>query len=240
MRLRDRVVRNSIVRWIDSSLVTITPRPDMVRLGSVYGGWWIPTSLISHESVCYLAGVGLDTSFDEALIERFRCHAWAFDPTPQAIEWVRSRTNLPGTWHFEPIGIWTESSIQRFCAPYGQHTGSSSITRRGNESVSFLAPCETLTSIAARLGHDRIDLLKLDIEGAEGPVLDQLLAQELRPAVLCVEFDQPEAPWRFISRVHRVLRAGYVLNVFEGWNCTFTLASSHGTSAPAKLSSEAS
>jgi hypothetical protein len=73
-----------------------------------------------------------------------------------------------------------------------------------------------------RLGHDRIDVLKMDIEGAEGPVLDALVASNLRPKVICVEYDQPEWPWRLAARIRRLMTAGYVVNKVETWNYTFT------------------
>src|SRR5215217_3108537 len=48
-------------------------RDDLRRLGSRYGGWTIPTSLLSSDSICYSAGVGEDVTFDLALIERLGC-----------------------------------------------------------------------------------------------------------------------------------------------------------------------
>ena len=36
------------------------------------------------------------------------------------------------------------------------------------------------------LGHDHIDLLKLDIEGAEFAVLEKMTAESVRPKIICV------------------------------------------------------
>lgn len=38
-------------------------------------------------------------------------------------------------------------------------------------------------------GHTKIDLLKLDIEGAEIVVLNHMLDQKIYPTYLCIEFD---------------------------------------------------
>ena len=38
-------------------------------------------------------------------------------------------------------------------------------------------------------GHEKIDLLKLDIEGAEVAVLTQMLDNKIYPKYLCIEFD---------------------------------------------------
>src|SRR5262245_14315827 len=45
----------------------------------------------------------------------------------------------------------------------------------GNGGQFFTAPAERLPTIARRLGHQRIDVLKIDIEGGEYAVLDDLL-----------------------------------------------------------------
>jgi hypothetical protein len=38
------------------------------RLGSDYGGWYVPIDRLAPHSICYLAGVGEDITFDLALI----------------------------------------------------------------------------------------------------------------------------------------------------------------------------
>jgi len=37
-------------------------------------------------------------------------------------------------------------------------------------------------------GHTHIDLLKIDIEGAEYQVLDNMLHENILPTILCIEF----------------------------------------------------
>src|SRR3546814_15009346 len=73
----------------------------------------------------------------------------------------------------------------------------------------------------AELGHDRLDLLKVDVEGAEQEVIRSMLASGIRPTVLCMEFDQP-APWqRIATTVRRIRKAGFRLVSVAGWNFTF-------------------
>ena len=49
-------------------------------------------------------------------------------------------------------------------------------------------PAYSLSTIAEKLGYQHIDLLKMDIEGAEYEVLDGLLASPIKPTQLLVEF----------------------------------------------------
>ena len=53
---------------------------------------------------------------------------------------------------------------------------------------AILAPVHRLTTIMERLGHDHIDLLKMDIEGAEYGVIADLLSCNIRVNQLLVEF----------------------------------------------------
>ena len=74
-------------------------------------------------------------------------------------------------------------------------------------------------------GHQTIDLLKLDIEGAEVKVLEQMLNDKIYPKFLCVEFDL------FINKkdvnnstkkvIDRLLEEGYEILVNETMNITF-------------------
>ena len=50
-------------------------------------------------------------------------------------------------------------------------------------------PARSIPSIMATLGHDSVDVIKLDIEGAEYEVLDGLLSENIRPRHLLVEFN---------------------------------------------------
>jgi hypothetical protein len=52
----------------------------------------------------------------------------------------------------------------------------------------IVAEVRRLSTICRELGHAHVDLLKLDIEGAEYSVIDDLRASEIRPRQLIVEF----------------------------------------------------
>jgi FkbM family methyltransferase len=213
-------VRNRVARAAVKIGLPIRERADLVRLGSGYGGWWVPEKLVAAGGTAYCAGVGHDISFDLALIERYGCEVWAFDPTPAVIEWV-DHLRAPGRWHFEPVGLWSRTDVIRFFAPASDDHVSFSAT--DPQSARFIeAPVETLDAIMARLGHLRLDLLKMDIEGAEGPVLDAMLVAKILPSVVCVEFDQPEPPWALAHRIRQLLDVGYELNKIEHWNYTFS------------------
>lgn len=195
-------------------------RPDLVRLGSGYGGWWVPADLLGPDSICYCAGVGTDITFDEALIERFGCRVWGIDPTPRAIEHVRS-VAPDERFTMVPVGLSDRAGELKFYAPRDHSHVSHSVKNIQRTEDYFTAEVLSVRDLMDRLGHDHVDLVKLDIEGAEHDTIRQLLADGIRPSVLCVEYDQPE-PLAWSRETTRRLRAaGYALAKVEGLNLTF-------------------
>jgi FkbM family methyltransferase len=194
----------------------------LVRLGSDYGGYIVPEDLISADSICYSGGVGLDASFDLALIERFGCHVHAFDPTPRVVEFARSVEAAEPRFHFIPVGVWSEDrSIAMYVPRDPAHISHSILNLQGTEET-VTAMVRSLASLGAGLGHDRIDLLKLDIEGSEHEVIDWLVDHpDMRPAVLCLEIDQPVSLKRLRRTLSAIRGMTYTLVASERWNLTF-------------------
>ena len=76
------------------------------------------------------------------------------------------------------------------------------------------APVFRLGTIMAKLGHDHVDLLKMDIEGAEYGVLIDILRCQLNIRQLAVEFhhNYPGIPIdRTVAAVGQLRQAGFRL-----------------------------
>lgn len=201
-------------------------KPEIQELsyyGTEYGGWFVPAHFINPESICYLVGVGEDISFDLALIEHCKCDVYAFDPTPRAEKYIQHIENLPLEYHFYTYGLWCKNERIRFYAPASDEHVSHSILNLQNTNKFFEAECKTLSSIMSELGHQNIDLLKIDIEGAEYDVLDQILQENLRVTVLCVEFHENRNALqiRKDSTITKILEAGYHLIKVKQHDYTF-------------------
>jgi FkbM family methyltransferase len=200
----------------------IQSRHDLVRLGSGYGGWVVPAAAVHSDSVCYCVGVGEDISFDLALMERFGCEVHAFDPTPRAIEYVRRHAADVPRFHFHPVGVWDRDEQLRFYAPSNPDHVSHSVMNLQQTDAFFEAPCRSLTSLMKQLGHARIDLLKLDVEGAEHRVIAAMLKHGVTVKALCVEFDEatmeltPESRQRIVATADALASDGYQLVAQEG------------------------
>lgn len=159
--------------------------------GNRYAEWTFNPSHLNEQSVIYSFGVGEDISFDLKLIDHYKLHIHAFDPSPRSIEWVKKQS-LNENFHFYPFGLAAQDGTLSFSEPDvpGVHslTISDSNAEKGAELRTHLLPVHRLPSIIEKLGHDRIDILKMDIEGAEYEVIDDILNSPVPIAQLLIEF----------------------------------------------------
>ena len=65
-------------------------------------------------------------------------------------------------------------------------------SKRGRQKKTIERPARTLQSLMRSLGHKRLDVLKIDIEGAEFPIISDWARRNWTPPVcqLLVEFHQ--------------------------------------------------
>lgn len=232
----------------------LLPRQDLLRLGSRYGGWLIPRdAALDATSVCYLAGAGEDISFDCALVEAYGVLARIVDPTPRAIEHFKGLAdavlanqsfpinNSASEFYtislaqlaritFLPFGLAGADEEMKFYKPRDPSHVSCSVVNLQKTDTWFTARCYRLVSLMEREGDTKVDLLKMDIEGGEYAVLDDLLRTKLFPKLLLIEFDEAHSPLddhameRIAERVHALERAGLRCIAIDGSNVTFRRA----------------
>lgn len=182
-------LKTSLRRLIGTELrLRVEILPETIKSG----GWWFTAQGLDQDSIVYSLGVGEDIAFDLSIIEDFGVDVHAFDPTPSTIEMI-STVDLPDRFHFHPWAITAEDGTLKFY-PRVKKDGSRSdvmytmIAEDASSEDAIEVPAFCLSSVAARLGHTRIDLLKMDIEGAEYEVLEGLLVSPIMPDQLLVEF----------------------------------------------------
>ena len=142
-------------------------RRPLHKYGTSYGGWTIDPTGINKNSVVYSFGVGEDISFDLSLIQSFGCAIYAFDPTPKSIAWI-GKQDLPPQFHFFDFGIAAYDGQGIFNPPTNsEHVSYTVLARPETENDGIQAPVYQLQTIMNRLNHRRLDLLKMDVEGAE-------------------------------------------------------------------------
>lgn len=203
------------------SKLSLTQYEDIEKIGSDYGGWYIPANLINQKSICYCVGVGEDLTFDVGLLEQYSCEVYAFDPTPRAIEHAKKLTSKNPSFFFHAWGLYTSDAVLKFYAPKNPAHVSHSVVNLQKTKGYFEAECKRLSTIMKEFSHPKLALLKLDIEGAELEVLETIIEDNLDIDILCVEF-HPQLGLRNLSRViTRLNQWKYKLIKIDNWNYTF-------------------
>jgi len=184
------------------------------RFGGEYGGWNLIEGLISSDSVVYSAGIGTDVSFDTQLIKQIGVTVHGFDPTPESIDWIDAQ-ELPRQFIMHPYGMADYDGEAGFYPPHNpDHISHTLLERPSMAGKMIYVPVKRLTTIMLELQHEYIDLLKLDIEGGEYSVIDDLLNSGIRPKQLLVEFHHrfPSVGIEASKRAIMILReSGYNL-----------------------------
>lgn len=158
------------------------------RRAARHGEWSVSVSDLAPQGTAYSFGVGEDAILDLALIEEYGLEVHAFDPTPRATAWVANQ-NLPDGFYFHPLGVAGYDGTAWFTASADIRDPSFTMlddSDQGRDRVS--CPVRRLTTLSRSLGHHRVDLLKIDIEGAEYDVIDDLVDSHFRATQLLVEF----------------------------------------------------
>jgi len=157
-------------------------------LGSSYGGWTVCPEGLGTGSVVYSFGIGKDITFDLELLERFGLEVHAFDPTPESLEWLRGQ-KLPPNLFVHAYGLASRDGTAMFHPPENPRHVSHSMVHRGRPRAPPVElQVRRLGTLMGMLGHARLDILKMDIEGAEYDVLEDILRTKIRASQLLVEF----------------------------------------------------
>ena len=224
----------------------------MTRFGTKYGGWVLPEDCdLNENSIVYSAGVGEDISFDISIQSKYGCNIYLIDPTKKAIkhfeeckEYFNNReveftggiqsdyyecisSDNPNINKFTYIekGLWNEESELKFYKQTNKNYVSQSLIDGMFSKDYEIVNTTTIDKLMKQFGHNRIDLLKLDIEGAEITVLEQMLDNEIYPKYLCIEFDlylkNKDTNGSTLSLMNRLRTVGYDIFTNDNMNITF-------------------
>jgi len=150
--------------------------------------WTIYSKDIDENSIVYSFGVGYDISFDLALINKFDLKLFAFDPTPKSVEWINNQ-KLPKQFVLKNIGLADYDGKAKFNPPENpEHVSATMLDRPKTKDDAYKVDVKTLISITNELQHKHIDILKIDIEGIEYRVIDNIITTNILPSQILIEF----------------------------------------------------
>lgn len=145
-----------------------------------------PEDLRLPDSIVYSIGVGEDVDVELRLLDMGVKAIWLFDPTPRSIHFMEQLGDRGGRLRFSPVGAWREDAVLQFHAPADPRHVSHTLLGPQGGSGGFSAEVRTLRALMRERGHDRIDVLKMNVEGAEDAILERAFADGIVPgAIIC-------------------------------------------------------
>ena len=197
--------RRAAKRWLGLEL---NYRPQVCVPREMHGshdGVWCICPQIHRDAIIYSFGIGTDISFDLSLIETYGVNVHAFDPTPKSLDWLAVQ-ETPTELRVIPCGLADYDGMARFNPPLdAKHVSHTMLSRPATEAAAIEVQVRRLETIMHDLGHHQIDLLKMDIEGAEYDVIDDMMQLDIRPQQLLVEFHH-RFPGAGTGRTHAAIR----------------------------------
>lgn len=226
-------IRNS---FFTPRIKVLPNKLSFITLGSEYGKKTICTDYLPENSNIISAGIGEDISFDVEIANLTNGLIIMIDPTPRAINhfenFIESFNNDRKTMYSNngkqdiesydtsglssdrfklyPKALWKNENDIFFYAPLNEdHVSHSAIDiqKTKNKKKAIHVKSVTLKKVMDDYSIEKLDLLKLDIEGAQLEVLNSAFKNKIFPTQIILEIDELNFPsLKSFIRARRMLR----------------------------------
>ena len=190
------------------------------RYGNNYGGFDVYDSRIKQmkrKAIVYSFGIGEDLSFSESLTNSLGPEIYAYDPTPKAVEFVKKHKlyNNPH-FHFFSYGLSNKDEKVKFYLPFDDFPDISGSAEYygGLKETGIDVQMLSLNTIFKKNGHSHIDILKMDIEGTEFKVIENLKDCNTVIDQICVEVHHRffrHGGLKLLRLLYTLARRGFIL-----------------------------
>lgn len=154
--------------------------------------YYIHPGAFPQKPVIYCGGLGNQIEFELDLIRYYKCRVFGFDPTHESAKYIDKLQ--PENFVFCNVGLSDRDGEERFKVVKKKSKYYAAVEIHLNQSAEGEADqVETFRNVRIptamkKLGHRKIDLFKIDIEGAEYRVIDDLLENEIYPSQIALEW----------------------------------------------------
>ena len=148
--------------------------------------YYLDENKINKNSIVYSFGLSNNIGFELDLVKKKETKIFCYDPTDSSVEYFKN--NNFKNIIFYPYGLFTEDKeVEFFMSSSGN--GSTVEEMVIGSKIKKKFQCYKLKTLMKKNGHDKIDILKIDIDGVEKEVLYQMIQDEIYPSQICIEFD---------------------------------------------------
>lgn len=188
-------MKNTLKRWFweikkGQDRYKIDKKVPLEWIGNNHAGFYISKNALKADGTVLSFGVGEDISFDLALNQLNPKNSFhLFDPTPKSIAFIQNQ-NLGANFHFHSIGIADYNGKTSFLLPSNDTHVSGSLKSQNNvdESKKIEVEVKTFQTIIEENKIKSINTLKLDIEGSEYDIIEDILNSKIQIDQICIEF----------------------------------------------------
>ncbi len=140
---------------------------------------------LTSESVVIDAGCSYEADFSVYLMRRHGVRAFGVDPTRKHRPSLRAlERQYAGRFVHVPCAIAAADGTLTFTESQTNESGSllaDHVNVVRDETTSYDVEALTVGSLLKRIGVDAVDILKLDLEGAEYELLERVTSEQLKP-----------------------------------------------------------
>ena len=174
--------------------------------------WVISPPRLPEKPLVYSLGLSENLSFDLGMIQQYGAKVHGFDPTIESQRFI-AKSHLPTDFHYHSLAV-------------AGHDGQLDLYERmgkggRKKGACFLrASCKKVSTLVQELGHSRLDILKVDVEGSEYSILEDVCLRGIHASQIAVEFHHrfEEVGLSATIRSHKMLlRHGYQLAYISDW-----------------------
>jgi FkbM family methyltransferase len=156
------------------------------------------------------------------MIKNFSCRVHGFDPTPKSIAMIKV-LNPPELFILHEFGLAAkDGSLNLYVPLNSNHVSCSCVDNFGTNSM--MVDVRSIESIVRDNNLKQIDVLKMDIEGAEYEIIDSIQSVSVPIHQILIEFHHfyPQVDSSLTKEAIRKLNNfGYKIFSIEGYNYSF-------------------
>ena len=199
LKIRHTLVRVQnivVIRLVTFGFLTREQNSTLIRLGSDYGGWWLPKVILRDKSkkrILISAGLGFDVTFDEALLDA-GFEVLGLDPLEDSVNYAAHKLQRHSKFTGIAMGLWKDTGMQAFFPPKNESHDSWSATNiQSSPSTAFMDfRVISLTDLFCKFPQlDSSDYcgIKMDIEGSEIELIPYIADFKKKFDLLAIEMD---------------------------------------------------
>ncbi len=177
---------------------------------NTYGNYKLDKSKIPKRSIVYSGGVGRNIGFDLAFYKNHKSKIRLFDPTENSINFIKE-TKLKKNIFFYPYALFYKNKKVKLYKDPTNRVKSASVTNffSFNKKSFFFAKAYNLHTLKAKFKDKKIDILKLDIEGAAENLILDAFEKKIYPKQIVSAFEVPLNYFEFfefLKNIHKLIK----------------------------------